>query len=404
MKRFLFALMGSLLVIAGSVSGAVLQSGCVGLVAMVASDGNPAVTILASIVTFIAICVSPSSSGKYALVTFTEGICEKIQSSLTETFGQNAPSLKRTKLGYLEALTSPQNTSGMEQVRIDPGDGKERQVRLKYIQRGTSDDITTSRPAGCATEKEPTPKEQIVSITNELYTKGMKFNQAQMRKLCEGDQSYISAVMNSRLDPFMVELNKALLEDAAANFGAFYGGSSAVREVNLLKPTTNQVDYFGESSLLEDFEMLDAMGRPIVIGAELLSHYVRQIGIGCCNDGGQNLANAGHMDFFHDKYVRQKIGTNHFIALVPGHIQLMTFNENKGEYAQEGSTFSHGTFVDPKTGIELDMDWHYNDCDRFWSLHFGFKYEMYYLPGNAFTYGDDLYGFNGLLHYKATQV
>lgn len=400
MKRLL-SILGALLVISGSISGAILQSTAVGMIVAAASD-SPILALSAFVGSLTLSFMLPSSKGNYAFVTFTEGICEKIQSSLTEVFGNNAPSLKRTKVGFLEALTSPQNTAGMMQIPIDPGDGKERSVRLKYIQRGTEDDIGTTRPSGCATEKEPTPKEQIVSITNELYTKGMKFSQAQMRKLCEGDSAYIAGVINSRLDPFMVKLNKLLLTNASTNFGNYYGGSSAVKNYNLLK-TNNSVDYFGESDLIEDMENLDALGRPIVIGADKLSHYVRQIGIGCCNAEGQNLANAGNMDFFHDKYVSGILGTDHFLTLVPGHIQLMTFNENVGEYAEENKSWSHGTLIDPRTGIKLDIDVDYNNCDRYFSMHFGFKYEMYYLPGNAFTYGDDLYGFNGLLHAKATQ-
>lgn len=402
MKR-LFAVFTLLTVVLGAISGAALQSFGVGLIATAAF--SPEVGFYSALTTFVLSFILPKSDANYACVAFLEGICEDIQQSLVETLGSNAPSLKRTNVGSIEALVSGTNTAGTTKVQIDQGNGKERRVRFTYIQRGTADDIGTTRPTSCAGQVEPAPKESFLSITNEKYTKVMTFTEANMRKLCTSGKEYMASVMNSRIDPLIVELNKDVIADIAANFGNFYGGvGNARKDVELLN-SNGTPKYLGEAQILDDIEDLESAVRPIVIGAGKLRTYIRQIGIGCCNDGGQNLAEAGDLDYYSDKYVGGELGNpDDFIAMIPGHVQFLTFNENMGEHAIENETFSHTTIRDPKTGIVLDMDWYYDTCQRVYTLFFGVRWEMFYLPANAFSYGDELSGFNGLLHYRAKQA
>ena len=105
-------------------------------------------------------------------MAFTQGLCEKVQTSLINILGSSAPEVHRTQVGYLQAVKSPQNTSGITTVPVDPGNGKFKQVRVTYIQRGTESDITDEESTGCATDLEKEPYEQIVQVTNYLGTKG----------------------------------------------------------------------------------------------------------------------------------------------------------------------------------------------------------------------------------------
>lgn len=340
-------------------------------------------------------------------IVFTKGICEKIQTSLIQIFGANAPSIKRSVVGYLQAIMSPMNSAGMSVIPIDPGNGKIKKVKIKFIKRGIASDITDTETTGCGTDLEKEPFEQDVEITNYIGTKDMKFTEAEMRKLCEGDQEFMAAIISAEIDPLTVELDKALIALQATNFGNFNPDISPAtyKEVALLKDGDSKPNYFGESQIMEVVENLDSTARPIVIGSGKLGHYARMVGIGCCNEAGLDLSKAGNLDYFRDRYVGDILGdADRFITLIPGYVQLLTWNKYVGPYKKENDVFSHGTMVDPITGLTFDMKWHYNDCDDYYTVRFGLWYELYFLPTDAFAAADELSGVNFTLQFQATQL
>lgn len=401
MKR-IEIILSALFNLAGAVGNNALLSGCVG--AIISCSTGPEIGFSIAGILFTASFFMPAAPSGVAYVVFTQGICEKVQSSLNAILGSQAPSLKRTQVGYLQALTSPENTAGTEQVPIDAGNGKIKQVRLKYLQRGTSLDLTTVKPTGCTTTIEKTPFESFVTINNYIGTQGMKFNEAEMRKLCEADTEFMAGVINGEIDPLIVQLNKNLITQQSTNFGAFNPAiGTPQKSVQLLEGTLNRPVYYGESIIMEDFENIDTMRRPIVIGSGKLAHYVRQVGIGCCNDQGIDIGKAGNMDFYRDRFVGSILGNaDDFIGLVPGYVQLLTYNEYVGPYVKENDVFSHTTITDPVTGLKFDMKWQYNSCDDYYFVQFGLHYDMFFIPANSFAAYDELAGVNFTMHYRGT--
>lgn len=349
--------------------------------------------------------IKKSEPVRGALFAFTQGICEKIQTSLIEILGNKAPSLTRTKVGYLQALTSPQNTAGVTILPVDPGNGKNKSVKIKFIQRGIEDDITETPITDCSTTLEKTPFEDTKAVTRYIGTKGMKFDENEMRKLCEADADYMAAQINSMIDPLIVQLNKKLLTLQAANFGLFVPDVSpdTYKELQLLKNSGEDMRYKGESDLMLDMENAGVSGRPILVGAGNIYHYAQMAKIGCCNDGGLNLGNAAAFDYFFDKHAGAILGgDNRVIAMAPGYVQLLTWNKYVGTYKKENDVFSHGTIMDPITGLVFDMKWHYNDCDDTYSVHFFLNYDIYFIPATAFATGDELEGVNYTWLYDIT--
>lgn len=345
----------------------------------------------------------------YAFATpFTVGLCEAIQTSLIGLLGNNSPELKRTQVGYLQAVVSPQNTAGVTMVPVDPGNGKFKQVRITYIQRGCSDDVVlTCADGSCDAEVFKSPLETLVEVTDCISTKWMGFNESDMRKLCEPDGTYRARVMNSQIDVLMVELDKALIALQNANFGNFPptnlpAAYDSCKDVILLNTCENGISYAGEAEIIEDFKLLDTTSRPILIGAGRLSRYVTMAKVGCCNDTGINTSQAGAFDFFHDRYVEGIIGANGFIGLVPGYVQLLTWNQFVGDYRKENDTFSHGTITDPLTGITLDQEWIYDPCTYQYKHRFKLHYELHFIPVDSFAACDELEGVNFTLCYTAT--
>lgn len=380
--------------------GAFMLSALAGGIVSIAFNAPHAFVGITCALTVLSILM-PSVNKQGAYITFTQGICEKVQQSLNQILGGKAPSVLRTPVGYLDALISVQNTAGVEKVAVDAGNGKKKQVRIKFIQRGIASDITTDGDGDCTVDVEKEPFDDTVEVTKFIGTKWLGFDQTQMRKLCESDSVFMESVVRAEIDILSVELNKALLAEQALNFGNALGGSNAVIPVNLLETVKKSPLYYGESVIMETFEDLGVMQRPIVVGAGNLSHYVRQVGIGCCNDAGINLSQAGNMDFFRDRFVQSVIGQNRFIGLIPGYVQLLTWNKYVGEYRQETPSFSHTTIVDPITGLTFDMKWKYDDCTEKWVMRLSLNYELFFIPSNSFNAADELSGMNGSLNFRA---
>jgi len=336
--------------------------------------------------------------------TFTKGICANIQTSLNDLMGVNSPEAKRTPVGYLQAITSPTNTSGLNVIPIDPGTGKKKKVTVEYAQRGTDDDVQDSYNNGCNPDISKVPFSEDVEITDVLSLKGLTFSEDEMRKLCEADQTWIARQINAHLDPFMVSLNKKLITAQSLNFGNFADGTSTVKSRQLLVNSDKSPFYYGENQILNDFEDIDAPGRPMLIGSGKLRDYTRLIGHGCCNAQGIDNGSVGDFDFFSDRHVGTILGdADEFIALAPGNVQLLTWNKYKGAYRKANNgNYAKTTIIDPFTGLELDMRWKYDDCDEQWILTFSLWYNMWFLPTDAFASGDALEGVNYSLNYKAT--
>ena len=172
---------------------------------------------------------TPKNFAFSAPFEFTAGICANIQSSLNALMGANSPEMKRTPVGYLQAITSPTNTAGLNVIPIDSGNGKKHKVRVTYAKRGVEDDVQDTYNNGCDADISKVPYEDTVEITDVLSLKGLAFSEDEMRKLCEPDQTWIARQINAHLDPFMVSLNKKIIAIQASNFGNFADGTSTVK-------------------------------------------------------------------------------------------------------------------------------------------------------------------------------
>ena len=72
---------------------------------------------------------------------FDNCACECIQQALNNVAGKNAPALRRDKVGIISFLRSPENMSGVEQLQLDPGNGKRKCVEMNWIQKLCEDTI-----------------------------------------------------------------------------------------------------------------------------------------------------------------------------------------------------------------------------------------------------------------------
>ena len=324
---------------------------------------------------------------------FTQGLCQKLQTTLNRVAGENAPALKRDRVGYLDALKSEVNMSGVEQIPV-PTNGKKRLVQVNYYQRGIEAEVDLTCTADCPADIEREPLEAIVDVDNCIQTKGLVFNESEMRKLCEEDSVWVANVIMGQMNAVNVALNKQLLAQQALNFGTFLDGTTS-KQVKLFEDVSNAARPIATAEIRHQYDLTAASGTPIMIGGGNLDLFAKVNQIACCNDVvGADLARWTDYAYYFDRFVDTQIGPNEFIVMAPGAVQLVTWNQYLGEYAKRNDVFEHGTITDPFTGLTYDLKVHYDDCADRWLIKFFLHWNIFFIPNNAFQVGDDLSGVN----------
>jgi hypothetical protein len=332
-------------------------------------------------------------------MAFTEGLCSNLQQNLNAVAGQNAPSLKRDRVGYLDALMSDENRAGFEAIQI-PTNGKYRGVQINYIQRGTDDSINLTCTNNCDVDQVIEPLETIFNIENCIETKGMGFSESDMRRLCEADSVYTSNVMMAQINAMNVALNKQLLTEQSTNFGKFSDGTS-LKSVKLFEGTTNAPRSIAAAQITHELDMVGASGAPMIIGSGNFDLYAKTQQIACCNSTtGTDMARWTDYMYFNDRFVEGVIGAGEFIVLAPNAVQLVTWNKYVGDYAKRNDVFEHGTITDPFTGLTYDLKVHYDDCQDQWIMKLSLNWGVFYLPSNSFAATDDNFGVNYTFNFK----
>lgn len=323
-------------------------------------------------------------------MAFTQGLCQKLQTTLNRTAGQNAPALKRDRVGYLEALLSEANTAGVEMIPIETN-GKKRLVQIDYYQRGTGADINGD--LGCTEDVEQEPFEKIVDVSDSVSSKGLIFNEDEMRKLCEGDDVWVSNIVMAQMNAVNVALNKHLLGLQAANFGNFADGTTQ-KSVKLFEDTSNAARGIAGAQIKHEYDKTAASGTPIIVGGGNFDLFAKVNQIACCNQLGVDMSQVSDWAYYYDRFTETEIGANRFVVMAPGATQLVTWNKYVGSYAKRNDVFEHGTITDPFTGLTYDLKVHYDDCNDKWVIKFFVHFSLEFLPANAWEATDDLNGVN----------
>jgi len=333
------------------------------------------------------------------MATFTQGLCSKLQADLVNVAGQNAPSLKRDRVGYLDALMSAENRAGVEMIPV-PTNGKYRAVQVNYHVRGTESEVNLTCSNDCTTSVERTPLEKIVEIDRCIETKGLLFQEDEMRKLCEGDQVWVSSVIMSQMNAVNVALNKQLLGLQALNFGDFADGTTQ-KSVKLFEDTSNASRAIATAQIRHEYDKVGGSGAPMMIGGGNLDLFAKVNQIACCNAAtGTDLSRWVDYQYYNDRFVEGAIGAGEFIVLAPGAVQLVTWNKYVGEYAKRNDMFEHGTITDPFTGLTYDLKVHYDDCADAWKIKLQLHWNLFFIPNDAFAAGDPNNGVNYTFNFK----
>jgi hypothetical protein len=334
-------------------------------------------------------------------------VCNTIQQDLTELIGNQPTAAGRESVGFLEAVVSPENTASQaEQVQIDAGDGKIKKVIVRYLNAGSEDAVNTDESERDICAFGDADAFNFKEVNVGLYADiAITFTDDQMRRFCDAPAADRARIIATKMNPLFLSMNKQLIAKANTVAGNFYNGVAPGKTVPMLFTSTGgmvQSNPAGEVTILEDMSDLSVVGTPIVVGAGKLSQYARFAGIGCCNDYGQNIAATGGFSFYRDRFLGGVTGNaDDFLAFAPGALQFVSWNRYKGDFAvQNGASFKT-TIIDPVTGIELDLNAKYDDCNERWVFTFSKNFDLFTMPDDVFGSTDPRDGVNYLFKYRA---
>lgn len=340
--------------------------------------------------------------------------CKALQAQLIDFYGRNAAEFRTLgSIGLLKFLTSPQNTRGFRQIDVESIPGKKRGVAF-MVDNPFCFDIC-SLAADCEdTRVEITnPAEEVVfNLDGPEYrlcgedSPGspavLTFEESDLARYCtQTDLSYITRQIARVNKRFIESLDQRVFEIAATKVGTNAAGQSTTD----LKFFTTNSDT-GQSNInAAAVVFLNQMwkdagndGQFALIGGQTLAviaEFKKWQGL---NAMGVDLTTINdEIPFiYYDRNSDSILGLTDFLQVAPGVMQLVTWNQFKGEKRRQVTDlYTHGTFIDPATGIEVDYRWYYDyKCGKWTYEPFLFAELAVNAAGGC---GEDLAGVNGLV-------
>ena len=354
------------------------------------------------------------------------GYCEKLLTDLAEVNPANDPQLKSAGVGAVQALLDAENRQGTSITQVDQGNGHIRELRIKWLQRGSTADVVTGDAACSQANAKPYFEDEFFPTQRRTISIGLdldnvrRFCDAESRRVNVGPvsvvQNHLTRVL-TQLHPLRVAMNNVVISQIATYFGGV-SASSSVTTVSgaialdlFLNNNERKAISSGYLTMLGVFQDAELMGTPITFGGGLWRDYNNYMEFGCCNDGGfdfgQMSGNPGYK-FYFDKYVgtASGIGTNEFVAFAPGTLQLGMYNENRGSFQGTIDNVTYFLLPDPVIpGLVYDARLIEDGCNKQLTLQVSTPYfDVWGQPTAAYAGTDNLAGTTGVFNMLARTV
>lgn len=321
--------------------------------------------------------MSFSAIGTYA--------CRALQQQLMDYYGANTAEAKTMgSAAFVRWLLSPQNTRGFRQISdgiTTPIPGKKRAVAFA-LDHPFCFDVCAISDVTCETERTPYnnhTEEVVFSFEGPAFRvcdgEGnplrLEFDHYELQRYCtESDTSYITRKIAAYNKRFIEAFDKRIGQIAETLVGKNADGASLTSIPFFVNLTTGMqtLNPEGHWYLDQVYRDIGGEGQYALVGGRVLNKIAKYQQWAGLNDAGINLDEIDDINpyAFYDRFLDSTLGINQFFQFSPGALQLVTFNENIGENARRVTDlYTHGTFIDPVTGLEVDFEWKYDyDCRK----------------------------------------
>lgn len=341
--------------------------------------------------------------------------CPNIQTGLIETF--NFDNLRPDQTNIVQFLLSNTNRIDTLQREINFREGGRKSVEVVYGQRFLESVVADGGRIDCTVGSVDGETSKIYSIDpTSGANMSVKINMADLETRCEADPLYVAREVRKMMN---VILQKAETDAAIyliANTGNFASdvdnGSPAGTTVFKQTQTVlsnGQIAYNGYEDVT--FEMMnnDFLQTPVVFGGELWYKYAQAIKAACCGltgvDAGLYASGNPYLFAYARKIAQNSANAANGVALAPGAVQMISFNEFKGEYRMiDDNALKQGTLMYPDANVPVEFDYYAQliceGTERYWKLSLALNYDYVGLPTDMYQVGDRLEGVNGILTFR----
>lgn len=330
--------------------------------------------------------------------------CPEIQDTLNNEFGNLTGQVPITDM-LVPFLISDINTQNVLQTQVNAGNNRSRirTVELVYQQRMVESEISTTSVLNCDGGDAPGEfSTQYTIQEDEGVAYSWSITPNDLIRNCRDNNTWVVREIQRVFDGLVRKMNTVVADEVALNTGDFLNGDTE------RTTQTKQSGVDPAYDLIEDvrfaFEELEFAGTPFLFGFGEAKRYFNRVQAACCADIGMDLfeyAQNNEVVFMKDKKIPTSLGgSDKFMAMAPGAIQLLTWNEFKDETGVvtfNDDTYVQGTLVDPRTGLEFDYFAEF-DCGT-WNFQLKLAFQTVYLPTDLFQPDDDLSGTNWVLKF-----
>lgn len=349
--------------------------------------------------------MSFSAVGTYA--------CRALQQKLVDYYGANTAEMKTMGSNALVRwLLSPQNTNGFRQIAdgiTQTVPGKKRAVAFA-LDNPFCFDVCAIEGVDCETPRvatTPATQEIVFDFDGPAFrvcdSEGnplrLEFTRAELAKYCtETDTSYITRQIARFNKRFIEAFNKRVGEQLEPLVGTNKDGQTVTRipfwiqHASGLKTLNPEAMWYLDTT----YQDIGGVGQYGLVGGKVLNKLATYHKWAGLSDAGIDLSAVDDINpyAFYDRFLDSTIGINNFFQLSPGAVQLVTFTENIGENnRQVTDLYTHSTFIDPATGLEVDFEWYFEPKCKVWT----YEPNLYAQLAVARPGGCGIEGANGVL-------
>lgn len=348
-----------------------------------------------------------------------------ILNHLADVVDTNAPETKVTPTGFLRSLieNDPEITMPeSEKLRLNTDGGQIKQIRLSYLRRLLPSQTSTTDD--CAND--------FVPVYSDFQLDAASFRKVSLFISDDTIAHYMAdaaatteqgkpatPLMNEHIRTIRTYANGLLGAIDKDLIAAWVPGVNAVtglataRTINIEKDATKFDLTTGWAQLLDDLDVNEVVGAPIMSGgAGLFNAFVRSKGQQGNNFSGLTMADFGDFKWYYDQYAKAGFGTNSVCIYSKGSMGFVDLNKFVGfRSGQKGISYFFQITLpvmpaqnDGTAGMmKFDAQLKYIDCptqifdgyntvtvNRGWQLILSKNFGLFQIPTGAYQAGDVL--------------
>ncbi len=342
--------------------------------------------------------------------------CPQIQEDLNNQFVQFDALGAKDVQGFTDFVESPLNTNGIIQKQIAGGNGKVRQVQIVYTPPVLESAISASAVKACSSSNEAGQLSHTYEIDPLVGTSyGEKFTIADMAYFCKDNALWFAQRLQAIMDGLDKSIGTKNATQLALLTGAFGTGDRNIdgtaivanEKVIATRYTAAGGGHFNLDALAEiAFSATDAgfQGKPFIFGYGEIYKYFKKVAAGAMAADGLDygtFAAQNDVVFVADKKVKTALGSDNFLMIAPGAVQMLTYLEFEGEFnTVNDGAYKQMVISNPKNGRRYDLQLK-NDCGN---IHINVKlaHKLIGMPSDLFGVGDPMHNVTWVNEFKIT--